>query len=295
LKKLGLTLDGLLTFYYIAINALPNHINYDNLIIVDEFIKFKPHLENSGGVTKMSNNDASSTLGSSTRRDRRKQETTLKLLCAAMHLMADRGPTGPTINEITNAADVGFGSFYNHFSSREDLYDALVKHVFDEFGCAIDQVSTNFNDPAEIVSASIRYTLLRARHDSLWGRLLLREGFNENAYTRGLGPFMVRDIRRGQLEGRFVIGDLLAALILTSGSVLAAIAADIQLAGPDSLTAKMVLAGGSSVDDLPERTAQMVLQALGVPKEEAIDIAHKVLPFFELPDSSFEQLDGKRT
>ena len=46
---------------------------------------------------------------------RRRRETRARLLDAALKLMADRGMDGVAINEITEAADVGFGSFYNHF------------------------------------------------------------------------------------------------------------------------------------------------------------------------------------
>jgi AcrR family transcriptional regulator len=43
---------------------------------------------------------------------RRKRETRDKLLRAAFRLMAQRGIDAVAINEITEAADVGFGSFY---------------------------------------------------------------------------------------------------------------------------------------------------------------------------------------
>ncbi len=51
----------------------------------------------------------------------------LPLLDAAVQLMAEKGMEGGTINEITEAADVGFGSFYNHFESKEAIYAALLE------------------------------------------------------------------------------------------------------------------------------------------------------------------------
>ncbi|EUC21006.1 regulatory protein TetR, partial [Burkholderia sp. BT03] len=53
---------------------------------------------------------------------RRKRETRGRLLDAALRLMAEKGMEGVAINEITEAADVGFGSFYNHFESKEAIY-----------------------------------------------------------------------------------------------------------------------------------------------------------------------------
>ena len=40
------------------------------------------------------------------------------------------------ILEITQAADVGMGSFYNHFDSKEQLFDAAVEDALDAHGAA---------------------------------------------------------------------------------------------------------------------------------------------------------------
>lgn len=42
-----------------------------------------------------------------------------------MSVMAAEGADAATINDITEAADVGFGSFYNHFASKEESPDKL--------------------------------------------------------------------------------------------------------------------------------------------------------------------------
>ena len=78
---------------------------------------------------------------------RRKRETRARLLDAALRLMADRGMEGVAINEITEAADVGFGSFYNHFESKEAIYAALVSSVFEEFADSLDKVTEGLADP----------------------------------------------------------------------------------------------------------------------------------------------------
>ena len=46
---------------------------------------------------------------------RRKRETRSRLLEAALKLMAEKGMEGVAINEITEAAGVGFGSCYDDF------------------------------------------------------------------------------------------------------------------------------------------------------------------------------------
>ncbi|HEV8175708.1 MAG TPA: TetR family transcriptional regulator, partial [Actinoplanes sp.] len=52
-----------------------------------------------------------------TRLDRRKARTRQALIDAAAGLIAEGRGERASIQEITEAADIGFGSFYNHFDS----------------------------------------------------------------------------------------------------------------------------------------------------------------------------------
>src|SRR6476661_2837885 len=58
------------------------------------------------------------------RRARRREETRARLVEAAKALFARQGVDNTRIQEITDEADVGFGSFYNHFQSKEALIEA---------------------------------------------------------------------------------------------------------------------------------------------------------------------------
>ncbi|MBN8933022.1 MAG: helix-turn-helix transcriptional regulator, partial [Rhizobium pusense] len=55
------------------------------------------------------------------RNDRRRARTRRALLDAARRVIGRQGVENVTIQEITDEADVGFGSFYNHFATKEDL------------------------------------------------------------------------------------------------------------------------------------------------------------------------------
>jgi len=55
------------------------------------------------------------------RLERRKAQTRQKLVDAARAMLADNRAPRASIQDITEAADVGFGSFYNHFTSKDDL------------------------------------------------------------------------------------------------------------------------------------------------------------------------------
>jgi AcrR family transcriptional regulator len=48
------------------------------------------------------------------------------LLAAAERLLAEKGLDRTTINDITSEAGVGFGTFYNYFASKEEVFKELV-------------------------------------------------------------------------------------------------------------------------------------------------------------------------
>ena len=56
------------------------------------------------------------------RLDRRKARTRQALIDAAVRLIAEGRGERASIAEITEEADIGFGSFYNHFDSKEQLF-----------------------------------------------------------------------------------------------------------------------------------------------------------------------------
>lgn len=70
--------------------------------------------------------------GAPTRGARRKTETRQRLLRAAREVFAREGLENATIAQITSAADVGFGTFYLHFATKEEAYRAVVTEGFGE-------------------------------------------------------------------------------------------------------------------------------------------------------------------
>ena len=214
------------------------------------------------------------------RGSRRRRETRGKLLRAAFELMAARGMDGVAVNEITEAADVGFGSFYNHFKSKDAIHAALVEQVFEGYADALDRALAGLEDPAEVMAASVRHTLRRARADRTWARFLIREALSERMLQRGLGLRLLRDIRLGQSSGRFSGDDELVALLAIAGTTLTAISVEVQHGESPSTTlgADLRRRLGLPSPEMPERVAAAVLTFLGVPAAEARRIARRELP-----------------
>jgi AcrR family transcriptional regulator len=60
-----------------------------------------------------------------TRRHRRRAETKGRIFDAALRLFAEKGYVNTTVEEITAAADVAKGTFFNYFPSKEHVLIAL--------------------------------------------------------------------------------------------------------------------------------------------------------------------------
>src|SRR5512132_2006693 len=61
------------------------------------------------------------------RRERRRLETRERIFRAALRLFAQRGFLATKIGDITEAADVGKGTFFNYFPSKEHLLVAFAE------------------------------------------------------------------------------------------------------------------------------------------------------------------------
>jgi AcrR family transcriptional regulator len=61
------------------------------------------------------------------RRERRAAETRVRIFRSAMRLFAERGLSSVTVEDITEAADVGKGTFFNYFESKEHVLSVLAE------------------------------------------------------------------------------------------------------------------------------------------------------------------------
>lgn len=199
---------------------------------------------------------------------RRKRETRTKLIGAALRLIALQGSESVSVGDITEAADVGFGTFYNYFESKEAIYKAVVESLFEDFGAWMDGLTAGDSDPARITSISVCHTLLRAQREPLWGQFLIREALSMRALNRGLGRRLFRDIRHGIQTHRFRSPDPFMTYMSVGGTVLVSIAAVTRTIHFPQLDR----------DDFPQRSAATVLRILGLDPREADEIAHRPLP-----------------
>ncbi|MEE6179781.1 TetR/AcrR family transcriptional regulator [Mycobacterium sp. 050134] len=161
----------------------------------------------------------SATAEPASRLARRKQRTRAALVKAAQRLIAE-GKVNVPILEITRAADVGMGSFYNHFETKDQLFAAAVADVLDVHGAMLDQITASIDDPAETFAASFRMTGRLFRRRPQESEILLLNGLALLSSDRGLAPRALRDIKAGVAAGRFEVDDPELALAMAGGALL---------------------------------------------------------------------------
>ena len=157
--------------------------------------------------------------GPVSRLQRRKQRTRAALVKAAQAFIAD-GKLNVPVLEITQAADVGMGSFYNHFDSKEQLFEAAVTDVLDGHGAILDEFTASIDDPAETFATCFRLTGRLFRQRPQESQILLANGMSLLLSDRGLAPRALRDIVAGVAAGRFHVDDPELALAVAGGALL---------------------------------------------------------------------------
>ena len=150
---------------------------------------------------------------------RRKQRTRAALIAAAQSFIA-AGKLNVPVLELTQAADVGMGSFYNHFESKEDLFAAAVNEVLDLHGARLDRLTASMDDPAEQFACSFRLTGRLFRRRPQESAVLLSNGLPLMSAERGLAPRALRDIAAANETGRFTVHDPEMALAMAGGALL---------------------------------------------------------------------------
>jgi AcrR family transcriptional regulator len=99
------------------------------------------------------------------RRERKKQETRARLLNTAIHLMIERGFDSLTVEQIADAADVGKGTIYNYFKTKEDIVMAFFVDLERQIQSKIAKLSVDHDSLAQILISFLQYQFrLKRRH-----------------------------------------------------------------------------------------------------------------------------------
>jgi len=129
------------------------------------------------------------------------------LIRSARAIMSEKGVDGATMLEIAERADVGAGTVYNYFKSKDDLAVAVLEEMMSSLGARIERVTNTFSDPAQVYAYGVRMVLETATHDIRWRQLLNRSEVLADAMFRRMGPYAIRDLQQATAAGRFFAPD----------------------------------------------------------------------------------------
>jgi AcrR family transcriptional regulator len=195
-----------------------------------------------------------------TRRERRRAQTRASLVGAAQALFASQGVEATAIAEITETADVGFGSFYNYFDSKEEIAEAVLVAAIEEQRGALAGLLEPLTDPAEKVALAHAVLVRQAIGNPSFGWLLVRLDASHRVMIRAFGGMARQDIHDGLKAGRFVTADPEVSFFGTGGALLLVMRA---------------LLDGDLADSAGVRHCEGVLRMLGVTENDVPDIARR--------------------
>ena len=109
--------------------------------------------------------------------ERRQLRNKRALLSAARQLIHEKGVDTATMQEITEIADVGVGTMYNYFKSKDDLIRQIVRDDMDHLvEWTLKSIEPSF-DPVRQAGYNYWYFLQKLSRDPVWKHLLTRPGF----------------------------------------------------------------------------------------------------------------------
>jgi AcrR family transcriptional regulator len=179
--------------------------------------------------------------------------------------MPEKSSDGTGGAGITEEAEIGSRSFYNHFEGKEQPFQTSAQEVLERWGQLIDRARAGITDPAELFAVGLRISgRLGWTHPDIAGFLTGADPDMRDIPT-GLVPRALRDIRAGQAAGRFTILDAEIALSAVAGGLLGLWR--MCQRHPERVTEAVV-----------DQLADAVLRLIGVPDREAAHLTALPLP-----------------
>ncbi len=208
---------------------------------------------------------AADEMNSLSRVERKRRDTRERIIRQAESLMRNQPIDDITIQDITDAADIGHGTFYLHFRSKYEVLIPIVEQEAVRWDEIIQRRVSDVADPAIALASSARYMARIIVADPLWRWVLQHSGVRVDDLRQAIGRFGARDFGRGLVSGRFQVPELTIASSYMLGGFVNGLLASFDSAEPNRTIDQMV---------------EMFLRVVGLEPQEAERIAN--LPLQEL-------------
>lgn len=209
-------------------------------------------------------------LTTETERVPKRERTRRQLIAAAIRVFSARGVAAATIQEIAAAAEMAPGTVYNHFRAKDDVLHAVAGWVGDTLCRHIAESHAGVTEGAERMAIGNRRYIWLAEQSPAWALLVLDVAAAAPQLLQQVNEYVLADLRLGVRQKSFRIPSEAAALDLINGAVTQAMR-------------RAALGQAPARHD--SAVATSVLRGLGVPFDDALEIARRPLPDFIAPAS----------
>jgi len=199
----------------------------------------------------------------------KRERTRKKILEAAFGLIGNEKGLTVRIEEICAAARISRGTFYNYFTSLEQLFEVLAIELSHDLNKAlVSTFDAEVSSHAEGANAAIQHYLNYARRDPAWAWAMVHLSAFGPAFGAEAWEACYHSIAKGIEGGEFDVPNATVGRDLMTGTVLA--------------TVRTMLRSGGGRSQ-PRVVAYHVLRALGVPDSRAREVAESPLPDIVVP------------
>lgn len=205
------------------------------------------------------------------RTERKRQRTRASLIEATQKLACRDGCEKISVQDITEEADVGLGTFYNYFEHKQAIFEAVLDDIQQMFDSQLDRFRSTLNDPAMLMAATLKYTFQQAQHNQDWLIFLEYSGHSREQILYQSLSQCLSCIQKGVTAGRFRIGDIHFTISLIRGMVRHVI---------------LEIAHGDLEPSASEEAIRCILRMLGLPDVVARALAQSPLPAASAPRRS---------
>jgi len=133
--------------------------------------------------------------------ERRKQRTRQDILRAAEQVLADKGLFDAKIADIAEAADIGVGTVYLHFQTKEALTEAVVEDTVTRLKDTIDRARSAAEAVVDKVCVSTQALCRFAHQNRAVFRVVFGRGGAYHDIVRRAQAMFAADIERTLAEG----------------------------------------------------------------------------------------------
>lgn len=178
-------------------------------------------------------------------------ETRSRLIKAGREVVSEKGLNASTIQDITEAADVGRGSFYNFFGTKDELVETIISDHVNLLLRMQSRCVDRFADPAIALAAVIRYGFEIEFNNRSVARFTVQTQSIGGPFYQKFHDATFDLVERGRATGVFVVSSSEISVVAIASLMLGTIQAILIGRLPSDCTGSVV---------------EGILRLLGVPR-----------------------------